>query len=99
MKSCVAKVLVFSFAVLLAPATQAYIGPGAGLSALGSALALIGAVLLMIVGFIWYPVKRLLKGKKRAATSPEASESTEANAAGTQAEMQQSVDHSQGKNG
>ena len=28
----------------------AYIGPGAGLSAIGSVLALVGAVLLMIVG-------------------------------------------------
>ena len=30
----------------------AYIGPGAGLGAVGSLLALVGAVLLMIVGFI-----------------------------------------------
>ena len=42
----------------------AYIGPGAGLSAIGSVLALVGAVLLMILGFVWYPVKRILVRKR-----------------------------------
>jgi len=45
-------------------AAEAYIGPGAGLSAIGSLLALIGAVLLAIVGFVWYPVRRLLRRGK-----------------------------------
>jgi uncharacterized membrane protein YidH (DUF202 family) len=51
----------------------AYVGPGAGLTAIGSILALIGAVALMIVGFIWYPVKRILrrrKSKKTVAAPP-----------------------------
>ena len=39
----------------------AYIGPGLGMSAIGSFLALIGAVFLGIVGFVWYPIKRLLR--------------------------------------
>lgn len=42
----------------------AYVGPGAGLTAIGTVLALIGAILLGIFGFIWYPVKRLLRGRK-----------------------------------
>ncbi len=37
----------------------AYIGPGAGITAIGTAIALIGAIFLAIVGFIWYPFKRL----------------------------------------
>lgn len=37
----------------------AYIGPGAGITAIGTAIALIGAILLAIVGFVWYPIKRL----------------------------------------
>lgn len=45
-------------------AAHAYIGPGAGLSAIGTLIALIGAVLLAIVGFLWYPIKRLLRGHK-----------------------------------
>lgn len=57
------------FTLLLAlhalPATAyAYIGPGAGISAIGSLLALLAAVLLAIVGFVWYPAKRFLKKRR-----------------------------------
>jgi hypothetical protein len=54
-------------AVLAAPA-QAYIGPGAGLSAIGTILTLIAAVFLGVVGFVWYPVKRFLRGRKAGAS-------------------------------
>jgi len=51
----------------------AYIGPGAGMGAIATVIALIGAVLLAIVGFLWYPIKRLLrKNKKQSAESSEA---------------------------
>jgi hypothetical protein len=42
-------------------AALAYVGPGAGLTAIGTVLALLGAVALALVGFVWYPVKRLLR--------------------------------------
>ena len=42
----------------------AYIGPGAGLSAIGSFFALIAAVVVAILGFLWYPFKRLLRNRK-----------------------------------
>lgn len=57
--------------VLLTPsATHAYVGPGAGISAIGSLLALIAAVVVAIFGFLWYPIKRLM-GKKKAASSTD----------------------------
>lgn len=37
----------------------AYVGPGAGITALGAVVAVVAAVFLAIVGFIWYPIKRL----------------------------------------
>ena len=49
---------------------QAYVGPGAGLGAIGTVLALIGAGLLAILGFLWYPIKRLL-AKRRDKSPPE----------------------------
>lgn len=50
----------------------AYIGPGAGISAIGTVVAFIGAILLAIVGFVWYPVKRLLsKWKKKESNEQE----------------------------
>lgn len=51
----------------------AYIGPGVGISAIGTVVALIAAVFLAIVGFLWYPIKRLLaKLKKKRKTNKEA---------------------------
>lgn len=48
----------------------AYVGPGAGISAIGAFLALIIGVILAFVGFIWYPVKRLLRKGNAADASP-----------------------------
>ena len=42
----------------------AYVGPGTGLSAIGAFLALIVGVFVTVMGFLWYPIKRLL-GKKK----------------------------------
>jgi ABC-type nickel/cobalt efflux system permease component RcnA len=57
-------------AIVLAPTVAvAYIGPGAGLSAIGSLLALVAAVLVALIGFVWYPIKRLLRllrGRRRS---------------------------------
>ena len=48
------------------------IGPGAGITAIGTAIALIGAILLAIVGFVWYPFKRLrAKLRERRARKGE----------------------------
>jgi len=63
--SCIVIGLLFS------PSIFAYVGPGAGLSAIGSVLAFVGAILLMIVGFLWYPLKRLIKGIKKQETTDD----------------------------
>lgn len=57
--------------LLAAPqAAEAYIGPGAGITVIGTVVALFGAVLLAIVGFVWYPLKRL-RAKVAAGRKPE----------------------------
>ena len=43
---------------------EAYIGPGIGISAIGSFLAVLGATVLAVVGFIWFPLKRRFFRKK-----------------------------------
>jgi hypothetical protein len=55
----------------LATPASAYVGPGAGLTAIGTVVALIGAVFLAIVGFLWYPIKRLVGGKKKQAAEAD----------------------------
>jgi hypothetical protein len=54
---------------LSAEPAAAYIGPGAGLTAVGAAIALIAAIALAVVGFIWYPARRAARrlfGKQKA---------------------------------
>ena len=64
MKFAILPALVLA-AALTPSLAQAYIGPGAGVSAIGAALALLAAVFFAIVGFVWYPVKRLLRAMRR----------------------------------
>ncbi len=47
----------------------AYIGPGAGLGAIAVTVALLLGVVLLIVGLVWYPLKRMIKGKKNSTAS------------------------------
>jgi len=54
-------------AVFFVPEAQAYIGPGAGLGAIAITVALVLGILLLLIGLVWYPLKRLMKGKKRDA--------------------------------
>ena len=39
---------------------MAYVGPGAGITVIGTAIAFVGVIVLAIVGFLWYPIKRLM---------------------------------------
>jgi len=65
-------ILAFTLAVLaVSPApAHAYIGPGGGLSALGALLALLAAVSLAVMGFLWYPIKRMMR-RRRAQPSAD----------------------------
>lgn len=59
--------LVAALFLLLGPQpAAAYIGPGAGLSAIGTVVALLGAVSLAVVGFVWYPIKRLRNKRRKS---------------------------------
>ena len=43
----------------------AYLGPGTGLTAIGSFLALLVMIIVTFLGLLWYPIKRLF-GKKKS---------------------------------
>ena len=49
------------FSILTPSNSSAYIGPGAGLSALGSLLAIAATIVIALFGFVWFPIKRLVK--------------------------------------
>ena len=69
---------VIAIAVLVAlhpTQASAYVGPGLGMSVVGTILALIAALLLLFVAVVWFPLKRALKslrsGRKPAVDSAE----------------------------
>jgi len=53
--------LTLLISALLTNDAYAYVGPGVGLGAIGAFLAMVLAVLLAIVGIVWYPLKRMLR--------------------------------------
>lgn len=72
------KVLFVLLAAGLPALAHAYVGPGAGLSAIGSTIALIFGLLVAILGFIWYPLKRLLRGRQGATLDESSAAAAEA---------------------
>lgn len=66
----VASVAWLTLLLLLLPqAASAYVGPGAGITAIGAVLALIGGLILAIFGFVWYPLKRLRRAKGKTTST------------------------------
>lgn len=57
---CLASLLCF-----LAETAHAYVGPGAGLSAIGAFFAVVTAAVASVLGFVWYPIKRLWRRRNR----------------------------------
>lgn len=62
------------FTVSTVPA-QAYVGPGLGLGAVSTALGVVGAIVLGIIAFIWYPIKRLIRRIRARFAAPPATPS------------------------
>ena len=52
---------------------SAYVGPGLGMGAIGVIIGIIAAILLAILGVIWYPLKRMLR--KNVSTEAQSKKS------------------------
>ena len=64
--------------LLIYPAVSiAYVGPGAGITALGALWALIATVVITLVGLLIWPIRALMKRKKQSGVPDEESESGE----------------------
>lgn len=57
------------FACVVAPAAVAYVGPGAGLGVLGAMLAIVAAVLATVVGLILWPLRMVMRRRRRNAAA------------------------------
>lgn len=51
----------------LPSAALAYIGPGVGAGAIAAVLGVLGSIFLAIVAVLYYPIKRMMKGRKAKA--------------------------------
>ncbi|PPB82492.1 hypothetical protein LV82_00426 [Albidovulum inexpectatum] len=59
--------VAFAGALIAPSMAAAYIGPGVGAGAIAAVLGVIGSVLLAVVAVLYYPIKRMLKGRKGSA--------------------------------
>jgi len=58
--------LALAAAMLAVPAQAfAYIGPGLGAGAVGAVLGVLGSIFLGLFAILWYPIKRLMKKRKK----------------------------------
>jgi len=76
-RQLVTSIIIVVFLVVLCPRpAMAYIGPGAGLSAVGAFLAVVAGLIVAMFGFLWYPLKRLSR-KLKKSVSDDISEAAE----------------------
>jgi len=63
---------IFWLALALLPVApaHAYIGPGVGAGTVAVVLGILSSIFLAFVGIIWYPIKRLIKGRKASKRPP-----------------------------
>ena len=64
------KILVLILLAFFASPAFAYVGPGAGISVLGSLLGILATIIVAIGAIIFWPVRKFLKRKKARAKSP-----------------------------
>ncbi len=62
-------ILFVALTLALQPsAALAYIGPGVGAGAIAAVMGVLGSIFLAIVAVVYYPIKRMMKGKKSKTT-------------------------------
>lgn len=55
---------VIFFIFLFTIDAYAYLGPGMGTGLIATLIGIVGAILLLIISIVYYPIKRLLNKKK-----------------------------------
>lgn len=68
------KFLIALVTLAVSPAALAYIGPGAGMTLIGSLLSVIGAILLAVVAVLAWPIRKMLKRRKAAKAAAESAD-------------------------
>ena len=64
------KILGLLLVAFFASPAFTYVGPGAGISVLGSLLGILATIVVAISAIIFWPVRKFLKRRKTRAESP-----------------------------
>ena len=62
--------LIFVISILTTPA-YTYIGPGMGVGIIVTTFGVIVAIIVALLGIIYFPIKRLLKKRKQKKTNKQ----------------------------
>ena len=65
------KLLALLLLLTVSPVALAYIGPGAGISVLGSLLGILGTIVVAIGAIVLWPIRKLIKRRKQAGQSSD----------------------------
>ena len=72
------KTITLMLLALLASPAVAYIGPGAGISVLGSLLGILGTIFVAIGAIIFWPLRKFMKRRKARRESTVGTEAANA---------------------
>jgi hypothetical protein len=59
------KINLITLMLIISSPASAYIGPGMGGGVIAAVLGVVGAILLALFGILYYPIKRMLKNRKK----------------------------------
>lgn len=66
-KGSISSIIAVGFISIFPLTATAYVGPGGVLSGIGSVIALIFAIIVAFIGFLWYPIKRFFFNRDRSS--------------------------------
>jgi len=61
-------IFVVCMSLFQAVPAHAYIGPGAGAGAIAVVFGVLASMFLALAAIVWYPIKRLFKGRQKPAS-------------------------------
>ena len=75
------RIVLLALALLISAPAMAYIGPGAGISVLGSLLGILATIVVAIGAIVMWPLRKMLKKRRQAAAdNAQAGEEADAEA-------------------
>lgn len=70
-----AAILIMTWALMVPVSAYAYIGPGVGAGTIAVVLGILASIVMAFFSIIWYPVKRVMRRRRKKGTDhPESGE-------------------------